>query len=80
MRKVLIDSDAILNLISLRIIRKINYIIYQNNSIIIKVANEAFKKLLEYTRFMIKIAEVRKVIEAFIIPGDITYSLILERS
>ena len=46
---------------------------------IIKVANGAYQKLLEFTRFMMDVAGVKKVIEAFIVPGETSYSFILGR-
>ena len=47
---------------------------------IIKVTNGAYQKLLGYTRFIMEVAGVRKVMEAFIVPGETSYSLILGRS
>lgn len=41
-KKILINFNIILNLILFRIINKMNYIVYNNYNIIIKVANDAF--------------------------------------
>lgn len=46
---------------------------------VIKVANGAHQRLLGYARFKITVAGVPKIVEAFIVPGDTSYSLILGR-
>ena len=78
-KKVLIDPGATLNLIPLRMVEKMACITYVDESMIIKVANGAYQRLLGFARFMIDVAGVRKIIEAFIVPGDTSYSLILGR-
>ena len=78
-KRVLIDPGATLNLMSLRMIHKIDYITYEDNSMTIKVANGAYQKLLGYFRFRAEVAEARKIIEAFIVPENTSYSLILGR-
>ena len=78
-RRVSIDPGATLNIRPLRMINKMNCITYEDNSMTIKVANGAYQQLLGYTRFMADVAGVWKIIEAFIVPGDTSYSLILGR-
>ena len=79
MKKVLIDPGVTLNLIPLKIVERMICLVYDDGSIVIKVANGVYQKLLGVARFLIDMAGINKVIEAFIVPGDTSYSLILGR-
>ena len=44
-----------------------------------RVANGAYQRLLEFVWFIIEVAAVKEDIEAFTVPGNTSYSLILGR-
>lgn len=78
-KRILIDPRATLNLIPVRMVEKMACIIYEDKSMVIRVANGAYQRLLGVARFMIEVAGVKRIIEAFVVLGNTSYSLILGR-
>lgn len=77
--QILIDPGATLNLIPEKAVNKLQCIIHKDRSIIIRIANGTLQRLIGFVRFLIEVAGVRRIIDAFIVPGNTTYSLILGR-
>ena len=79
-KKVLVNSDSTLNLISQRILETMKEITYSKKSMIMIIANENKTRLFEYTRLKIVIAKINRIIQIWIVSKDIIYSMILNRS
>ena len=77
--KCLIDPGATINLISERIVRKMNCIVHDDTSIAIRSANGATDKLPGYTNLRITVASVPKILRLYIVPGNVSYNVILGR-
>ena len=75
----LIDPGATINLISEKIARKINCIFHEDTSIAIRSANGATDRLPGYTNLKITVASVPKILRLYVVPGKVTYNMILGR-
>ena len=77
---ILIDPGSTLNLISRRLVKKMECNVYPDSSIVMKVANGTHHRLQGYVRMSITVAGVKKIIDAYIVPNDTTYNVLLGRS
>ena len=75
----LIDPGATINLISERTARKINCIFHDDTSIAIRSANGATDRLPGYTNLKVTVASVPKILRLYVVPGKVTYNMILGR-
>ena len=79
LQKTLIDGGSALNLIPVRIVERIGLTQILDDSVIIRVANGAETKLSAYCRFKVTVEGVSQIIEAYVVPYETSYSLLLGR-
>ena len=77
--KCLIDPGATINLISERIVKRINCIFHEDTSLAIRSANGATDRLPGYTNLKVTIASVPKILRLYVVPGKVNYNMILGR-
>lgn len=78
--QVLIDSGATLDLIPERLDSQMNLTQYDDSIVCIHLANGDKQRLAGYARFRCTVAGVSEVIEAYIVPGHTSYSLLMGRA
>ena len=77
--RVLLDPGSTLNLIAKRVVDKIGCIVHNDSSIAIRIANGEIQKLPGYTNVRLKISGAEKNIRAYIVPGDVSFNMLLGR-
>jgi len=73
------DPGSTLNLIPDRLVGKMNMFRFPGTSIYVVLVNREKIQLLGYTKFLYTVAGVQKALEAYIVPGNTTYLMILGR-
>ena len=79
-RKILIDLESTLNLISQRVARQIDCLVRENKIMTMIIANDVKVSLSNYIIMKIIVARITRVMQFFVISRKTSYSMILERS
>ena len=78
-RKILIDFENTLNLISQRVARQIDCLVRENKTMTMIIANDVKVSLSKYTIIKIIVTRVTRVMQFFVISRKTFYSIILKR-
>ena len=77
---MLIDPGSTLNLVSEKLVKYMACNVYPNKNIVVKVANGDHHRLTGYVRVALTLSGVRKIIEAYVVSGNTSYSMLLGRA
>ncbi|KAI9810666.1 MAG: hypothetical protein M1827_006125 [Pycnora praestabilis] len=77
--KTLIDGGSCINLIPKQVVTQIDLTQILNQSLHMRMANGQIQKLNSYMQFVVTVADIPQLIEAYVVKDDTAYSLLLER-
>ena len=79
MIKILVGGGITVNLIILKVVKVTNLRLHENDNLCIRVVNGMSILIIHVVRFTIKIIGIDHNIKAFIIPGNVLYSIFFNR-
>jgi hypothetical protein len=77
--KILVGGGATVNLVALRVAKATNLRLHEDDNLCIRVANGTSIPITHVVRFTIKIVGIDHDVEAFVMPGNVSYSILLGR-
>jgi hypothetical protein len=77
--KILVNGGATVNLVALKTVKVINLRLHENDNLCIRIINRTSIPITHVVRFKIKIVGIDYDVKAFIMPENVSYSIILSR-